>query len=218
MGKLLTEIKEHLRAHRAPYIVAGILSLTSFLFLQLWNGWLYQALAQRAEAIPRRVLGAAIGLLSLWLLLSIVLVLFYARKYRARDHTSLLQDLRNKVRVAHDDNMALRRENDICYEKLKEANAQSERLNNQIKELTHHDLDETELKLLNTVAQVDYDHCVIRVIQANFFSEFTVQRVRYHLSQLEELKLVRSGFIDSLGAHYAITQKGRELLFNKDLL
>ena len=218
MKTLIAEIEAHLRKHRAPYIIAAILSLSTSLFLIIWNNWLFQFLALRGEAIPRRVLEAAIGLLILWLIISFGTAVFYARKYRARDHTSLLQDLRNKVRVAHDDNMALRRENDICYEKLKEANAQSERLNNQIKELTHHDLDETELKLLNTVAQVDYDHCVIRVIQANFFSEFTVQRVRYHLSQLEELKLVRSGFIDSLGAHYAITQKGRELLFNKDLL
>src|SRR5205809_6412963 len=114
MRELLTEIRDHLRKHRAPYIVAAILSLTTSLFLVIWNRWLYQFLAQRGEAIPRQALGATIGLLILWLIVSMVLVIFYARSPTHQttvvgcDHAPLLQDLRNKLGEADADKAALR--------------------------------------------------------------------------------------------------------------
>lgn len=82
---LLTEIKEHLYKNRATYIVAGLVSLTTSLFLVVWRRWLFELLARRGQAIPREALGALIGVLLIWLLTSLILnYLFYREINRSR--------------------------------------------------------------------------------------------------------------------------------------
>ena len=92
-------------------------------------------------------------------------------------------------------------------------------LKQQVKELTHiEDINETELKLLNYVANMDYTHAVPSVLQVNFFPDLSLARVAYYLERLDQLGYVRGGVVNHLGPHYGVTQMGRKLLLDKDLL
>lgn len=218
---LLIEIKEHLRKHRAPYIVAAILSLTTSLFLVVWNYWLFQFLAQRSAAVPRRALGAAIGLLILWLIVSMVLVVFYARRPKHQttiascDHAPLLQELRSKIVGAKTDNEMLRRENGVRCAQLQEANAESKRLNDQIKEVTHHDLDDTDNNILRLIGLSKYNKP-----WANFIAEelnLHIEVVKLHLNKLVKTKYIVSVYNDGL-YQYGFADKGREYAIKNKLL
>lgn len=110
-------------------------------------------------------------------------------------------------------------ENAILKDDLHQANMLIAELKQQVKELTHiEDLNETELKLLNHVANVDYTRAVPSFLRINFFPDLTLARVEYHLERLNQLSYVRSGFVDHLGIHFAVTQSGRKLLLEKNLL
>jgi len=111
-----------------------------------------------------------------------------------------------------DDNRALQKENTA----LKAENA---KLKQKIEELTHpDDLNEIELKLLQCIAALEYDHNVLSIIHHQSCPELSAERVRYHLKRLEDLKLLHGGIADYMGTHYRLTQNGRKLLLDKDLL
>jgi hypothetical protein len=90
----LTELREHLRKNRATYIVAGLVSLSTSLFLVVWKRWLFEFLARHGQAIPREALGAIIGVLAIWLLASVVLVvMFYRENARLKKSPALKPDI-----------------------------------------------------------------------------------------------------------------------------
>jgi hypothetical protein len=83
MFGFLNEIKEHLRRNTAAYIAGTSSLLISSLFLVIWRRWFYGLLARNAQAIPREALGALIGVLSIFLLASLILVTYYALALKA---------------------------------------------------------------------------------------------------------------------------------------
>ena len=126
--------------------------------------------------------------------------------------------LRDKVREAEANQAKLETENAILKDDLHEAKAEIAKLQQQLDKFTHKDLDTIELELLVQISKIDYAHAVASVLQLNFFPNLTLERVRYHLANLEELEYIRGGVINRLGTQYAVTQNGRKLLLQKNLL
>jgi len=127
--------------------------------------------------------------------------------------------LREKITQLNADKAAAETQNAILRDDLNEAKAENRNLQKQIEELTHkEDLDKTELDLLVRIGQIDYDHAVASVFQLNFFKDLSLERVKYHLERLSQFGYIRGGVIGRLGTQYAVTQTGRKLLLDKNLL
>ncbi len=127
--------------------------------------------------------------------------------------------LRDKVREAEANQAKLETENAILKDDLRNAKMLIEELKQQVKELTHQEnLDETELRLLACITKIDYSHAVADVFQTNFFQELSLERVKYHLERLREFGYIHGGVIGRFGTQYGITQSGRKLLLDKNLL
>ena len=136
-----------------------------------------------------------------------------------REKVSLIetkyQDAERQIATLTSKNKALQARN----EQLESDNMQLvQQIENLRRKSNHKTLDEIELKMLHHVSQLDYGHCTAAVIQANFFTEMSVERVKYHLKKLDDLDCIRSGVVDRLGSHYGLTQEGREVLVQNDLL
>ena len=81
----LTELKTKLQEKKLEATFGLLVALSTPLFLVIWQGWLYGALARTGAVIPRRVLGAVIGILLIWLVASLGLTVLYARALRAAE-------------------------------------------------------------------------------------------------------------------------------------
>jgi len=81
----LTELKTKLQEKKLEAMFGLLVVLSTPLFLVIWQGWLYGALARTGAVIPRRVLGATIGILLIWLVASLGLTVLYARALRAAE-------------------------------------------------------------------------------------------------------------------------------------
>jgi len=79
----LTEVKTKLQEKKVEYTIAVLVTLSTLLFGVIWWGWLYGLLARTMVAVPRRVLGAIIGILAIWLIASMTLAVLYARDLKA---------------------------------------------------------------------------------------------------------------------------------------
>ncbi len=131
-------------------------------------------------------------------------------------HTAVLQE---KITAVEAKYAATETENSILKDDLREAKAEIAKLKKQVEELSHkEDLDETELNLLLCIGKVDFGHAVAGVLQSNFFQDLSLERVKYHLTRLEELGYARMTVIGRLGGQYRVTQNGRKLLLDKNLL
>jgi hypothetical protein len=109
-------------------------------------------------------------------------------------------------------------ENAILKDDLRKANAEVTKLKKQAEELSHKDdLDETELKLLHIIANLDYDDSVVTTLTP-YFSDVSAPRLDYHIQRLEDFGYLHSGIIDARGIHYSITQEGRTFLLKKGRL
>lgn len=129
-------------------------------------------------------------------------------------HTAVLKE---KIAAVEAKYAATETENAILKDDLRQANMLIEELKQQVKELTHKDgLDEMELNLLHGIANLAYDIAVPEVFSQGF--EGSKARFEYHLQRLKDFDYVRSGVIDSRGVHYEVTQLGRTLLLEKNLL
>jgi hypothetical protein len=62
------------------------------------------------------------------------------------------------------------------------------------------------------------NHAAATVMQANFFQDMSLERVKYHLARLEEFGYIHGGVIGRLGTLYFVTQPGRKLLLEKNPL
>jgi hypothetical protein len=149
--------------------------------------------------------------------------------------TDLLQDiplsavLREKIGLIETKYKEAEKQIDLLTSQNKALQARNEQLESdnmqlvdQIEHLAqksdHKDLGDLELRILHCVAQLDYGHCTAAVIRTNFFADLSIERVKYYLQKLDQRNCIRSGVIDQLGAHYGLTQTGREVLLEKDLL
>jgi len=83
--------------------------------------------------------------LFLFLVATSFLAIIYA--YQFAKTRTLLGDLREKMSVADSEKSSLCAENSILYAQLQEANAEIERLNDQVQERTHYEIDKTDIEI-----------------------------------------------------------------------
>jgi hypothetical protein len=74
----IIELWPKLRERKPEAIIALAAVLTTPLFLIVWREWLYGIMARRVESVPPRILGAAVGLLIIWLLASLSFTVLFA--------------------------------------------------------------------------------------------------------------------------------------------
>lgn len=89
----LTELKTKLREKKLEATFGLLVALSTPLFLVIWQGWLYGVLARTGAVIPRRVLGAAIGILLIWFVASLGLTVLYARALKAAEREKETRNL-----------------------------------------------------------------------------------------------------------------------------
>lgn len=105
---LLNDVKAKLQEKKVEYTIAVLAALSMLLFGVIWWGWLYGLLARTGAAIPRRVLGAIIGVLAIWLIASLVLTVLYARALKAvKAENKSLAKLPSQLEKAQTDNRTL---------------------------------------------------------------------------------------------------------------
>jgi hypothetical protein len=74
----LLELWPKLKERKPEAIIALATILTTPLFLIVWRGWLYEKVAQGVESAPPEILGALVGLLTIWLLASLSFTILFA--------------------------------------------------------------------------------------------------------------------------------------------
>ena len=126
--------------------------------------------------------------------------------------------LKEKITAIEAKYEATETENAILKDDLREAKAHIQKLEKQIKELTHiEEMSELELKMLQRLANLDHGHAISSVL-LNFFPDLTLARIEYHLNRLDQLDCIRGDVTDHLGTHYGVTQKGQKILLENGLL
>jgi len=126
--------------------------------------------------------------------------------------------LREKVAELEAKYAATETENAILRDDLRDAKAENQKLKKQIEELSHKDdINDFEIGVLKTIADIGVD---------NFASDYATQwfpgtsaaKLEYHLQRLDDAGYCTVVYGDNSGSHYAPTQKGLELLVQKDLI
>jgi len=108
------------------------------------------------------------------------------------------------------------KENQILRSQLRSAKNRIKNLKRGVKRSTA-ELDETEIDLLQTVAEADINES----FEVDFAEKFRLSKASldFHLTNLIKSGCLKILFVDpAFGENFAITQKGREVLFNRNLL
>ena len=109
------------------------------------------------------------------------------------------------------------RENQILKSRLRSAKNKIRDLRRGAKLSQIPELGETEIDLLQTIAQADIDES----FEVDFAEKFRLSKagLDFHLTNLIKSGCVNILFVDPVfGENFAITQKGREVLFQRNLL
>jgi len=124
--------------------------------------------------------------------------------------------LRERARILVEENESLKQEVASLKDDLHEKDVKIAALQKVVDQFTQpDDLDETELGLLQTIANLEDAYGEVIASQ----SSLQKQRLEYHLKNLQDADYLRVGIIDRrLGLLYRLTQKARELLIKRGLL
>ncbi|HEY1403219.1 MAG TPA: hypothetical protein VGB05_03765 [Pyrinomonadaceae bacterium] len=82
LDSTVSQVQTELREKKAQYIIGGLATLILLLFGVIWHGWLYEIFNRTGTVVPRRVLGAFIGILAIGLLTFILLSIRYYRAWK----------------------------------------------------------------------------------------------------------------------------------------
>lgn len=108
-------------------------------------------------------------------------------------------------------------ENAILKDDLREAKGLIAELKQQVKELSHiDDLNDVEINLLHEIADKGVDNSAISIM-APWFNG-SEARLAYHFNRLSTAGYIVLVYGDDSGGHFAATQKGLELLVEKNLI
>lgn len=211
----LTEIKEHLKSNRVPYIIGTLLFLSSSLFLVIWQRWLYELLARHGQVVPRQVLGAIIGVLLLWLLALMVIVVLYARTLKQVQTQT--PELHAKIENLETRRNDLETENGLLKQKIGNSTVEIETLKTQIEKLSHWEVDETDIAILRVIADAKYAPPWAEFLADLFDSH--VEAIRHRLNKLVKHHYLRSWHdaetqLEVFGLHY----NGRDYLVKNKLI
>ena len=124
--------------------------------------------------------------------------------------------LKEKIADLEAQNAALQTEIAILKDDLRQAQAESKRLKQEIESFTHSGLDEVSIKILTYLAQ---SGGLVEDSELEATLQLPATRVKYHAGQLEQ-----QGYIE--GQHfaggelslYSLTQKGREYAVKNNLI
>jgi predicted nuclease with TOPRIM domain len=124
--------------------------------------------------------------------------------------------LRDKVTDAEKRYAALETENAILKDDLRDAKAEIKELKNQIEKLTHKvDLDNIEVEILKAISA----HESLEVEEIASLLKLPLQRVKFHLHKLVELRYISAPFSPFGGpSAYHLEYNGREYLVQNNLL
>jgi len=109
------------------------------------------------------------------------------------------------------------RENQILKSRLRSAKNKIRDLKRGAKLPQNPELDETEIDLLQTISEADINES----FEVDFAEKFRLSKASldFHLTNLIKSGCIKILFVDpAFGENFAITQKGREVLFNRNLL
>jgi predicted RNase H-like nuclease (RuvC/YqgF family) len=111
-------------------------------------------------------------------------------------------------------------ENAILKDDLREAKAEIAKLKNQVEELSHKELHDTEIEILRRIVLHSPDNSFLSVMfQEPGISREQRERLTYHATNLETCGYIEGGYIDEdFGEQYSLTQKGREALIAKNII
>ena len=113
--------------------------------------------------------------------------------------------------------MEILRENQILKSRLRTAKNQIRNLKRDVKRSQISELDETEIDLLAALAEADINES----FEIDLAEQFQLSKASldFHLTKLIKTGCVNILFEDpAFGENFAITQKGRQVLFNRNLL
>jgi len=111
----------------------------------------------------------------------------------------------------------LKKENHLLKSQLHKANAQIKNLKRNLKKFQTQNLPQVELDLLHSIADLDVENAFEITLAEEF--QLSKAELDFHLTNLTRAGYVRILFIDPVfGENFQITQKGRQVLFKRNLI